>query len=104
MDTKSRNTGRLVMYYPEFYCDLNYIEYFQYDGKSWTRRHCKYTLDGLKEDISYALSQAKGSIISEQYKSCLKKMDLYRENVQYGTGEQKKLTSHKKIWRVNDDR
>lgn len=86
MGTKSRNTGHLTMYYPKFYCD----------GKSWTRRHYKYTLNGLKEDISQALSQVKGSNISEQYKSCLKKIDLYRENVQYGTGEQKKLTSHKK--------
>lgn len=30
-------------------------------------------------------------------------MDLYREKVQYGTGEWEKLTHHKKTWGVNGD-
>ena len=48
-------TGHKVMYYPKFYCELNHIEYFWCDGKSWTRRHCQYTLEGLREDIPKAL-------------------------------------------------
>ena len=31
-------------------------------------------------------------------------MELYREKIQYGTGEWKKLTSHQKTWAVNDNR
>ena len=31
-------------------------------------------------------------------------MDLYQEKVQYGTGEWKKRTFHKKIWGVYNDR
>ncbi len=34
-----------------------------------------------------ALKQVKDSTILGHYKSCLKKMDLYREKVQYGTDE-----------------
>lgn len=29
---------------------------------------------------------------------------MNREKIQYGTGDWKKLTSHKKAWVVNDDR
>ena len=37
-------------------------------------------------------------------KSCLKKMELYREKIEYGTSEWKNLTSHQKTWAFNDDR
>ncbi len=75
------------MYYLKFHCELNHIEYFWYDGKSWTCRHCKYTLDRLRKDVSKTLKLVKSSIILGHYKSCLKKMHLYREKVQYGTDE-----------------
>ncbi len=96
MVTKNASTGHKVMYYPKFHCELNHIEYFWCDRKSWTRHHCKYNLDWLREDVLNALKQVKGSIILEYYKSCFKKMDLYREKIHYRTGEWKKLTSHKK--------
>ena len=81
MDIKNALTEHEVMYYPKFHCELNHIEYFWCDKKSWTRRHCKYTLDGLREDVPNALKHVKGSTILEHYKSCLKKIDLSREKV-----------------------
>ncbi len=92
------------MYYPKFHYELNYIEYFWCDKKRWTRCHCKYTPDELREDVPKILKQVKSSNILGHYKSCLKMMDLYRKKVQYGTYEWKKLTSHKKTGGVNDDR
>ena len=74
------------MYYPKFHRELNHIEYFWCDGKSWTRRHCKYTIEGLREDVPKALSLVKSSTILGHYKSCLKKMDLYREKVVWNRG------------------
>ena len=104
MGIKRAYTGHRVMYYPKFHFELNHIEYFWCDGKSWTQRHYKYTIEELREDVSKALSLVKSSTILGHYKSCLKKMDLYRQKVVYGTGKWKKLTSHKKTWGVNDDR
>ena len=92
------------MYYPKFHCELNHIEYLWYDEKSWTRRHCKYIIDGLGKDVPKALNLVKSSTILGYYKSCLKKMDLYRKKMVYWTDEWKKLTSRKKTWGVNDDR
>ena len=92
------------MYYSKFHCELNHIEYFWCNRKSWTRRHCKYTIEGLRENVLKALSLIKSSTILRHYKSYLKKMDLYIEKVIYGTEEWKKLTSHKKTWGVNNHR
>ena len=101
---KNALTGHKVMYYLKFHCKLNQIENFWYNRKSWTRRHCKYTLDELRKDEPKALKHIKSFTILRYYKSCLKKMDLYREKVQYRLDEWKKLTSHKKTWGVNNDR
>ena len=48
-------TGHKVMNYPKFYCELNHIQYFWYDKKSWTCQYCQYTLEELREDIFKAL-------------------------------------------------
>ena len=55
-----------------------------------------------KQQLSYITARSLESL--GHYKSCLKKMDLYREKIQCGTGEWKKLTSHQKTWAANDDR
>ncbi len=85
MGIKETYTGQRVIYYPKFHCELNHIEYFWFYEKNWIRCHCKYTIDGLGEDIPKALSLIKSSTILGHYKSCLKKIDLYREKVVYGT-------------------
>lgn len=77
MDIKNALIGHNVIYYPKFHCELNHIEYFWYDKKSWTCRHCKYILDRLRKDVLKALKQVKGSIILGHYKNYLKKIDLY---------------------------
>ena len=73
MGIRGNYTKHRVIYYPKFHYELNHIEYFWCDGKSWTRRNCKYSIEGLREDIPKALAQVKGSTILGHYKSCLKK-------------------------------
>lgn len=94
---KEAYIGHRVIYYPQFYCDLNHIEYFWYDEKSWTWRHYKHTIEKLREDVPIALSLVKSSIILGHNKSCFKKIDLYRKKVVYGIKKWKKLTFYKKI-------
>ena len=55
MGIKNALTGYKVMYYPKFHFELNHIEYFCCDEKSWTRHHYKYTLDRLREDVPKVL-------------------------------------------------
>ena len=77
--------GHQVMYYPNIYCELNHIEYFWCDGKSYTCKNCTYTIQGLREIVSAALKNVKHSTILGHYNSCIEKMDRYREGVEYGS-------------------
>ena len=81
MGIKGAYTGHRVMYYPKFHCELNHIEYFWFDGKSWTRRHCKYTIEGLREDVSKALSLVKSSIILGHYKSGIRNREVEKTHI-----------------------
>ncbi len=85
MGIKGVYIGHKVMYYSKFHYELNHIEHFWCDGERWTRRYYKYTIDGLRKEVPKALSLVTSSTILGHYKSCLKKMDLYREKLVYGT-------------------
>ena len=91
------------MYYPKFSYEFNHIEYFWCDGKSYTCKNCTYTIEGLREIVPAALKNIKHSTILEYYNSCMEKMDRYREGVEYGSLQWKKLTSHQKPWNKGDD-
>ena len=43
------------MFYPKFYCELNYIESFWAEAKQYSRQHCDYSFNHLKEVVSRAL-------------------------------------------------
>lgn len=58
----------------------------------------------MREDIPKALNLVKSSTILGHYKSYLKKIDLYKENIVYEARKWKKLIFHEKTWCVNDDR
>ncbi len=87
MGTKGEYTEHKVMYYAKFHCELNYIEYFWCDGKSWTRRLCKYTIDEFKEDLPKGLTLVSSSTTLGHYKICHKNVDFYSEKVIYETDE-----------------
>lgn len=77
--------------YQKFHWELNYIECFWYNGKNWIRRNCKYSIEGLRDDILKALAQVKGSTILGHYKSCLKKIDKRKYNTGLGSGRNSHL-------------
>lgn len=104
MDIKKAYTKYQVIYYSKFYCKLNHIEYFQYNRKSLARRHYKYSIERLKEDIPKTLAKIKKSTILGYYISCLKKIKLYNEIIKYIISKQKKLTSHQKIQVINNNK
>ena len=43
------------MFYPKFHCELNYIESFWAEAKRYSRLHCNYSFNDLKEVVPRAL-------------------------------------------------
>lgn len=96
-------TKHQVMYYSKFHYELNHIEYFWCDCKSYTRKNCTYTIKSLREVVPRALRQVKHSTILGHFNGCMRKMDQYREGVLYRSSQWKQLTSHQKPWKKGDD-
>ena len=61
-------------------------------------------IEGLRKAVPLALQSVKMSTIFGSYKSCMRKMELYRRGVGYGTVEWKNLTSHQKVYIHGEDR
>lgn len=55
MGRKNIFIGHKVIYYSKFYYELNHIEYFWYDKKSWIYQNCEYILGELRKDIPKTL-------------------------------------------------
>ena len=68
------------------------------------REKCDYTIEGLRDNVPAALAHVSNRTISACFNSCMKKMDLYRRGLTYGSVEWKKLTSHQKVYFPGDDR
>jgi transposase len=57
--------GHLCLFLPKFHCELNMIERYWGAGKKYARRHCSYSLVGLREVVPIALSQTREELPEE---------------------------------------
>ena len=55
--------GHLVLFYPPFHCELNFIEYFWGAAKRYTRENCEYDFPSLKRLVPEAMNQIPNQLI-----------------------------------------
>ncbi|KAF8434216.1 hypothetical protein BGX38DRAFT_178976 [Terfezia claveryi] len=79
--------GHLVLFYPKFHCELNFIEFFWAAAKRHARENCEYSLQGLRDTIPLSLNSVSELTIWRFYNKCQRTMNAYRDGCQYGTAE-----------------
>ena len=94
--------GYLGIFYPVYYCEVNFIEYYWGRAKLYTRGHCEYTFPALVGNVPEALAQVSDNLIFKYYQPDLRMMEAYRNSVLYGPEDFKRhvftcYSSHRRI-------
>ena len=87
--------GHLVLLYPKFHCELNWIEYFWGAAKWYTRKHCRYGIRELREKVPEGLKYAE-RFIGKFWGRSLRLMEGYRAGIEWAE-RSKKYASHRRV-------
>lgn len=91
--------GHLVMFYPKFHCELNFIEYFWASCKRFTRDNCNYRLEGLRRTIPDAMASVSSSTIAKYFAKVKRILLAYQEGIEIGSSAYKERVykSHRRV-------
>jgi hypothetical protein len=59
--------GHLIIFYPKFHPELNWIEYYWGACKYFARRRCNYSFTGLREIVPKALESVSPSLVHKYW-------------------------------------
>jgi len=94
--------GYLVVFYPVYYCELNFIEYYWGRAKLYAQAYCEYTFLALVCIVPEALAQVSNNLIFKYCQRVLRMMEAYRNTLVYGSEDFKRhvftcYRSHRRI-------
>ena len=92
--------GHLIIFYPKFHCELNYIEMIWAYLKAYLRKHCKYSYPELKAMVPNTLEEKIPiATVRRQARHCYRFMSAYRMGLQGPLADyaMKKYSSHRRI-------
>ena len=88
LQEKIEERGHLVVYYPKYHPELNFIEYFWGYCKRFARENCDYTLAGLRATVPRALAAVPADTIQKFFEKSVRSLmriaraiDMARRNL-----------------------
>ena len=60
--------GHLVMFYPKFHCEINWVEYYWRSCKLYARKHCNYTLASVYKVVLDALESVPDTLVFKHWR------------------------------------
>jgi len=91
------DAGHNIIFYPAFYCELNFIEYNCGAAKCYTRENCEYDFESLKRLVPEALAGVSNQLIWKYWACTERIMDVYHCGVIYASPEYANLVSLKYV-------
>jgi len=85
--------GHMILFYPAFHCELNFIEYFWGAAKRYTRLNCGYDFPSLQHLVSEALAQVPNTLIWKYHTKTQRIIAAYECGEVYGSQCYKNLVS-----------
>ncbi|RPA91019.1 hypothetical protein L873DRAFT_1752841, partial [Choiromyces venosus 120613-1] len=70
--------GYLLLFYPPFHCEINFIEYFWGVAKQYTCVNCDYDVPSLQRLVPEALVWIPNSLIWKYYSCTQHIIDAYK--------------------------
>lgn len=87
--------GHLVLFYPPFHCEINFIEYFWEAAKRYTCEHCEYDFPSLKRLVPKAMEQIPNQVIWKYANRAKRIIKAYDTGAIYGSESYKSIVSTK---------
>ena len=87
--------GHLVLFYPPFHCEINFIEYFWGAAKRYTRVHYEYDIPSLKRLVPEAIEQISDQLIWKYARPAMRIINAYDTRAIYGSEHYKSIVSTK---------
>ena len=91
--------GQMIIFYPKFHCELNFIESFWGADKVYVRKNCDCSWKGLVSTVPKAPESVSLKTIRRHVQECFRKMDVYRKDLTGKAAEYsvKKYRSHRRV-------
>ena len=71
--------NHLIIFYPKFHCELDFIERFWYAAKWYAKENCEYSFEGLRKIAPAALDSASAVSINRYNSHCARVINAHTE-------------------------